>query len=1092
MIARRHIPLILAGILFSLVSGPSSQGEESGRKPVEAVRPAATSAPPVEAEKPAPVEPKVKPRRQRVGNPFENLLNNLFGPAKPNQAKKAAGPDDAKGANSGDQTDKRAPHDPEQFALLQKAAEKMRDKNWNEALEILEFVLERGGNATIRLANGRRVPLSEEANRLLGALPPEVRESYRLTHGPAAAQLLAEAAGGGDPLTYAVVATRYFHTAAGLEAANHLGTLHFDRGEFGMASRWFNMLIEADAAVSQEPIWRLKAAFALKQSGHPQSDRLLSELSVDTNRREYEIGGKRLDPREWLAKLQPIAGSGPPVLDEWPILGGGPSRSAIANGSDPLLLSRWTRLISDSHPLIQQIATLTQDLSDQQRATIPALFPLMVNNRILFRTLRGVQVLDASTGEPLWETREGVSAERMLIGGADEDDGERVVVGRRAFNNFNFNQQSSEYFGGAGDSHPIVGLLYRNGAFGVLASDGRQLFVIEDHAMLSRLGYYGAEFDPEGDDPFHQNWSTNRLVSYDLNTGRPLWTVGGIAMNEPFDLPLAGTYFLGAPIVDGGELLIVGENEGRIHLFALDPATGTEKWSQLIAYADTKIDRDIARRWWTSQIACSNGVIVCPTTVGWLVGIDRLNHSVLWTQRYTRPSDSRTVREGRDEGESMIAFSELNSQWCPSAPMIAGNRIIYTPPEEGTLMCVDLFDGKIVWQQPKGEDGLYAAGVFDDRVIVVGKNSVVARKMRDGSSLWTIRLTMTDGRPSGVGVATQGSYYLPLSSGQLWSIDPATGRVTAKSRLPEDEAPLGNLALYRGKLISLTAQGLTSYEQRVSAEAEIRRRKEANPHDPQALIQEAEILRLDGKFADALNSLRAVHTADIPAGLFRRYRAAMLESLAGVIRGDHQGGQREVDELAKFASSSEEKWTYRTLLVDRYAARREFAGAFELLLDSASKLEDVPTVTGTDPDTELDPAVWTASRLAEFWEKLDAESRKRFDDRIVREVKSSLDGDHETRRRISRMYAFHPATQQVEDRLIEDYAKNGDVALAENMLLKRVRRGNSASGAIALERLARMLLTAGYRSDAAQIYGDLEKRFPEERIGDKPSREIVA
>jgi hypothetical protein len=137
MIARRPIPLIFAGILFSLASIPSARSEESGPKSVEAARPATKPASPVEAAKPAPVAPKVKPRRRGVGNPFENLLKNVFGPATPKPTKEATNPDDAKGANSGDQTDKRAPHDPEQFALLQKAAEKIA-KN-DRGPRILEF-----------------------------------------------------------------------------------------------------------------------------------------------------------------------------------------------------------------------------------------------------------------------------------------------------------------------------------------------------------------------------------------------------------------------------------------------------------------------------------------------------------------------------------------------------------------------------------------------------------------------------------------------------------------------------------------------------------------------------------------------------------------------------------------------------------------------------------------------------------------------------------------------------------------------------------------------------------------------------------------
>lgn len=1048
-------------------------------------------APPAEGAKPA-------ADAKNPGNPLTDLIKNVFRPASKTPSKEEVEKENKNDGedehlmSAGDQTDKRAPHDPEHFSLLQKAVGKAREKNWNEALEILEFLLERGGHSTVRLANGRRVPLSEEANRLLGSLPAEVRENYRLKHGQAAAQILAEAAASGDPRRYALVATRYFHTAAGYDAANHLGTLHYDRGEFGMAARWFNLLIDAGAPMSRETSWRLKAIFALRQSGdRPESDRLLSELSTDPQPQDLEVGGMRLNPRDWIARLQPRAADAMTIVDEWPIFGGLPSRFAVANGGEPLLLSRWTRPVTESHPLRAQIAMLTQDLGDQQRATIPALFPLMINNRIIYRTLRGVQVLDAATGETLWETREGVSAERMLLGG-ELDDGENIAMGRRGFNRFNINGPNSDYFGGGGESHPLVGLLYRNGAFGILASDSRQLFVIEDHAMLSRLGYYGAEFDPEGDDPFQQNWSTNRLVSYDLNSGRPLWTVGGVAMNEPFDLPLAGTYFLGAPLVDGGELLVVGEKDGQIHLFALDPANGTPRWSQLIAYADTKIERDIARRWWTAQVACGNGVIVCPTTVGWLVGIDRLSHSVLWTQRYTQPVDPRAVREGREDVDSMVAFSELNSQWSPSAPVIVGSRVVYTPSEEASIVCVDLFDGKTVWQHPKGDDGLYLAGVFDDRVVVVGRNAVTSRAMRDGSVQWTIRFEHAEGRPSGVGVAAKNGYYLPLSSGELWLIDVSIGKVTQKSKLPENDGPLGNLAFYRGKFLSLSAQGMTSYEQRAAAEAEIRRAKEANPHDPQALLHEAEIFRVDRKYAKALESLRAMKPDDVPELLVRRYRSAMLDSLAGVIRGDQSGAQREIDELAAFATTPDEKWTHRTLLVERFAANKEYASAFDLLLDAAGKLDDAQPLAGTDPDTMLDATVWVASRLAEFWAKMDAEARKRFDERISAQAKAALDGDLASRRRAARMFPFHTAIPAVEDRLVEDYSQTGDVALAENILLRRSRRAEPEMAARALERLGRLLLDAGLPRDAEQAYRDLERRFPDVPVVEKKTaRELV-
>ena len=107
-----------------------------------------------------------------------------------------------------------------------------------------------------------------------------------------------------------------------------------------------------------------------------------------------------------------------------------------------------------------------------------------------------------------------------------------------------------------------------------------------------------------------------------------------------------------APLVDGGDLFVVGERNLDVRLYVLDPQTGRVRWSQLLAHSDTKIDQDLGRRWWTVQVAYSNGILVCPTTVGWLVAVDRLDHSVLWMNRYAPPAPRRRspTKESRGMG----------------------------------------------------------------------------------------------------------------------------------------------------------------------------------------------------------------------------------------------------------------------------------------------------------------------------------------------------------------------------------------------------------------------------------------------------------
>jgi len=1104
--------LLIGSALFGLTARSEADDPADKPAPAEAARPAVEAQAPKDAEQkpaaekkpaadqkaaadvPAPPD-KPETAKPAPDNPLSNLLRGLFGGRGGGRSAEGARDDDGSGNSiGGDETDKRAPHDAEQFALLQKAAAQMRGQNWAQALEILEFLLDRSENSTIRLNTGRRVPLAEEANRLLSRLPEEFRERYRVQHGPAAQQLLAEATAAGDPRRLAVVATRYFHTQAGYEAANRLGSLHFDRGEFGLAARWFNLLMESEAPLTRDASWRLKAVFALRAAGRESaSDRLLSELTPRDGKQEYEIGGARSNPRDWLERFRDWKQNPLPPLEEWPVFGGSATRAAVAKGGEPLLLSRWRRPVTESHPLMTQIESLEEDLSDQGRATIPSLFPLMVDDRIIYRTLRGVQVLDASTGEPLWETREGISAERLLLGIQPEDDFEGGGLGgRRRFNAFNFNVQSADFFGGSVDAHPLAGLLFRNGAYGVLASDGQQLFVIEDHAVLSRQqAYYGSDFEPEGNDPYRRSWSTNRLVAYDLKSGRPTWSVGGAAMNEPFDLPLAGTYFLGAPLVDDGELLVVAEREGRISLLALDPATGATRWSQLIAYADTKIERDLARRWWTAQVSAGSGVIICPTTVGWLVGIDRLNHSVLWTQRYTPPSDPHQAADNRMQGEAMLAYSELNTQWCPAAPAIVGNRVVYTPAEEPTLVCLDLFDGTIVWQEPKGEDGLYLAGVFDDRVVVVGRSSISARGLADGKQLWELSLADADGVPSGVGVATSGRYHLPLSSGQLWSIDLAKGSVASKSYLPAGEKPLGNLALYRGMFLSLAAQALTSFDQREAVEREIREAKERNPHDPEALLREADIHRVERRFDEALASLRAIRPEDVNASLRPRYHSAMLECLSAVVRADFQKGERELEELAALVDAPDERRALERLRAERLEARQEFAAAFELLLGVAEAERDANVISGETAGLLVDSDVWLAGKLADLWERMPAEARARFEARLEKSAQAASSAGVAERERVHRVFGFHASSGAVRRQLVEDYAAAGQLVRAENLLLQIARRGEPEAAVSALERLGRLLREAELPEDAELAYRDLAQRFPDARVsGDRTGRQL--
>ena len=102
---------------------------------------------------------------------------------------------------------------------------------------------------------------------------------------------------------------------------------------------------------------------------------------------------------------------------------------------------------------------------------------------------------------------------------------------------------------------------------------------------------------------------------------------------------------------------------------------------------------------------------------------------------------------------------------------------------------------------------LYLAGVFQGKVVLVGKDDCRALSLADGNKqLWRVET----GPPCGVGVASSTSYYLPLATGELCTIDLTGGRISARTSSPNKE-PLGNILIHDGVLISQTPTEVVCY-----------------------------------------------------------------------------------------------------------------------------------------------------------------------------------------------------------------------------------------------------------------------------------------
>ena len=99
------------------------------------------------------------------------------------------------------------------------------------------------------------------------------------------------------------------------------------------------------------------------------------------------------------------------------------------------------------------------------------------------------------------------------------------------------------------------------------------------------------------------------------------------------------------------------------------------------------------------------------------------------------------------------------------------------------LHCLDVLDGQPLWKRPRGQ-GLFIAGIADDRVVIVGRNQIESFRLQDGTQLGT---PTSIPAPSGRGLLLDGRYLLPLSTGEIATLDLSDSRIVARSRLSTGE-----------------------------------------------------------------------------------------------------------------------------------------------------------------------------------------------------------------------------------------------------------------------------------------------------------------
>jgi outer membrane protein assembly factor BamB len=1017
------------------------------------------------------------------------------------------------------------PYDRDAKKKIDAARDYIQEKDWPKAIHVLQGLL-KPDKEDVMIPVPRKGPdgrdttswvsVREEANRMIGSLPKEGMEFYRLQNNQAAADLLKQAKEASDERLLARVAMSYLHTDAGAEAAELLGTRKLDRGDFVGAALYFERLIDRQGADKLSPLTLFKAKLAFSRS-HGERDKanaaLVSRQLEARAPNGLVLGNRTLslaDLNDIITKYADPLRSRSTIYDWYLGLGGRADRNAQGVGGPPFFEKEWEQPLfvtqgSGRGSAVGWVEEALKLLDSRHLPALASFYPIAATANVpdkgptpfmIYRSHSGIHAVNIKTGKLEWEADMDWSLERMF---AETQTVQGISQWQQMYRQMAW-----------------PNIVLENSVVGSLASDGQRVYCIDDLAVPPYVqNFYnnwgGAPQFPWGQ-KINEAMQHSVLYAFDLSTGKVLWRTGGPAgardSHDPTKGELNESYFLGPPLALGGKLYVLTDKNQELRLVCLDAAKGTITWIQTLATTKEKMLMEVKRRAHAAPLAYGEGILVCPTNAGAVIGVDFLTHSLLWAYAYRDRSPAKDLQDqammpgmgGRVRmGGAMImqdGSTPMNSsnEWKVSPPVIADGKVVFTAPDGSTIDCLNLRDGSRVWRNTRQDGDLYLAGVYAGRALIVGKDRCRALDLKDGSQAWVLET----GVPSGRGVASDNIYYLPLKAAaapphdpEVCAIDVARGKFVAHTKSRKKEVP-GNLLFYEGKMLAQSATTVAAYPQLKIKMQEIDERIARDPRDPAGLTDRGE-LRLDqGNLQGAVDDLRAALANHPPTDLLPKTRAKLYEAMTDLFRDKFSDAEKYLAEYEAMCQdkglSEEDRQKRQSTFLYLLAKGREDQGklveAFDYYQKFGAQAANQDLVSVPDESTlKAPPDVWAQGRIAAMVARATPEARLPLEQQIARSWDAvQKSGNLDKLRQFVAMFGslFHAGREarlQLAERLMEEGSKTSLLDAERQLLLLRGQKDDPTLAARALETLARLWTRQGLLEDAASCYQTLAREY---------------
>lgn len=1079
------------------------------------------------------------------------------------------------------------------FEAVKDYLREQKNPPWDRVCDTAQFLLNAKSDYFYRPINANEdepyVSIKDQTNKIIGTFPKEGREFYQLTYGPMADAMLKEARESGwDRARLADISQRFFHTKAGGEATLLLASLNLETGHYSESAYAFDRLINRPH--SEElltPRTLLKAAMAFRRADdakHEKSaQKVWDELEKQFPRDGLQIGRKSYtlaDLRQEFAR--PVESLFGTIGDDLVAMRlGNASRTGMAVGGTPFLdpsfhvpmYYRTEGNGGDGAEWVEQAIEQIYRRLDRSKGqvAIPGFFPVTTPNLLIFRSYDAVYAIVSKdgfvsrghtyrAGEIFWVSPAKAGVQTLM--GADSE-----------YNSAQGTLQSwwQQWIA----SMPTI--LFENSQVGSLSHDGKMVYAIDDIGLPPPPQFtninQGVVIRNQQSNPYASLRGLpeySRLLAIDIETGKLRWQLGSPPPIDRGEIDeyttnlhklTEGAVFLGPPLPVGDKSYILLERDQQIWLACINPAnigqmpdakgkamaTPELLWVQRLGSPNLQVSQDTLRRIQPTHLAYSEGVLVCPTNSGAVIAIDVNARSLLWARGYnsTNPAAQQATQPGVVRGAIVRgrAPSQANSplpsdRWRASAPIITGGKVIMTAHDSKQILCLDLRTGNEIWQDARKSDDLYVGGIVDNKVVVVGKESVRAYDLAgtpDGSPAVAWQ-NLRIGTPAGHGVVSRdGLYYVPMIGDpdnkdsmqpQVWAIDVATGKAKSKTafrRVSDDprldpRTSLGNLLFHDGQLFSQTATGITAFPLIELKRQEMDKLLAKNPKDPVGLTARGELLLDEGKITEAVADFKLAEQHEPPDTVRRKIRQKLYIAYTELLRKDFDAAEPLLDEyetLCEVAIDTDdpiekqrlmdEQIRRRGLFLSLVAKGREAQGnlpeAFKYYRAFAALGDNKQLVSIYDePNTMTRPDVWARGRIdAMIRNAKDDSVRKPLQDRVTQDWHEVRDANDLPRLR-EFVKVFGPyfnegreAQLHLADRLLQ--TNNEDDSREAQVLLMQLwaTATDKQTQAQAVDSLAKVFTRRGMLEDAVGLYTELGTKYADVKVRDgKTGSEIFS